>query len=922
MATNFTPGGIVKRGGPSNQNRANDDKTNKKRINPGNSGPHPRNMATSQPIAVPADEGLAGTTQAGKVDTPEAKIFENKYPDKRWKNPLANFSSYTYQLSLYMITPDAYEAFILDGRKNLNAIKNITAAGQATIDQANQSTVEVQPRSADGTTTIGTTSPNSSPPAPSSVQTVKRGAAYLIAQSGGVNNSGPNERAPGFDVDFYIDDLVITQAITGKETQSATNVTDITFKITEPYGFSFISRLRRAQDELKQLCPTPGYGDTSNPVRQFYILGIRFLGYDNQGNVIDPAKLQDMTGTGVGLYERYYDIVISKMDFRLGGQSVVYNCEAKSIPGSEAFDTKKGIVWSGASITGSTVYDALMGGNQNGVARAGGANGANASTDATQGAWGLLSTLNKEQQTRLDNKEIEYANEWDIEFLGEAKDLIAKASLLSQADRDKRRTPTTTTATSTEQSNAVTAQTGAKPNNNLKTISVGTGIPIIQAVDEIIKQSAYLEDALNIIKKSRLDNAGYKQGSSDIIDNSNKTVSIKWYTISAEVVVKAWDKKQNDFVFKTKFIIQPYSTPVSVGAYSDVTTPYYGPHKRYEYWFTGLNTEVIKFEQTFNNAFYNVVLDGAGISPSASGNGFSFPVVVGQPTGQSRQGRPNYNMETQNSYISSLYDPAAWAETNITVLGDPDFLMQPAASSINDLYDEYYGTDGYTVSANGGQVFIEINFKEPKDYNNDTGTMDINQSINIYPHPKYIQTKINERGGGVSIMLIKVVSKFNKGTFLQDLTGVPGIFADDPIEQSKEAESPFAAFNQVKTVPVFQPTNSGTGAAATTSAAKANQTKTRTGNTTPSVPKFTPGGNVKRGGVSTGTAPTSTGQGTTVKNVATAEKTTEAGKVRKLKWDEDNLIFVERKPVQDQTKLNKQGVQNDDAGNINPRQRR
>ena len=611
MATNFTPGGNVKRGAPSTQNRANDDKTNKKKtgtvkqtpVQPAVSGAVDQTQAETNRLA---NAGTAGPTQAGKADTPEANTAQNESPNKRWKNPLANFSSYTYQLSLYMITPDAYEAFILDGRKNLNAIKNITAAGQETINQANQPTIDPQPRSADGSTNIGTTSPNSSPPAPSSVQTVKRGAAYLIAQSGGVNNSGPNERAPGFDVDFYIDDLVITQAITGKETQSATNVTDITFKITEPYGFSFISRLRRAQDQLKQMCPTPGYGDTSNPVRQFYILGIRFLGYDNQGNVIDPAKLQDMGGTGIGLYERYYDIVISKMDFRLGGQSVVYNCEAKSIPGSEAFDTKKGIVWSGASITGSTVYDALIGGNQNGVARAGGANGAHAGTDATQGAWGLLSTLNKEQQTRLDNKEIEYASEWDIEFLGEAKDLIAKASLLSQADRDKRRTPTSTTATSTEQSNAATAQTVAKPNNNLKTISVGTGIPIIQAVDEIIKQSSYLEDALNIIKKSRLDNTGSKQESSDVIDNSNKTVSIKWYTISAEVVVKAWDKKQNDFVFKTKFIVQPYSTPVSVGAYSDVTTPYYGPHKRYEYWFTGLNTEVLKFEQTFNNAFYNL----------------------------------------------------------------------------------------------------------------------------------------------------------------------------------------------------------------------------------------------------------------------------------------------------------------------------
>ena len=32
-------------------------------------------------------------------------------PGRRLKNPLGALSSYTYQLSLYMITPEAYDAF-------------------------------------------------------------------------------------------------------------------------------------------------------------------------------------------------------------------------------------------------------------------------------------------------------------------------------------------------------------------------------------------------------------------------------------------------------------------------------------------------------------------------------------------------------------------------------------------------------------------------------------------------------------------------------------------------------------------------------------------------------------------------------------------------------------------------------------------
>ena len=50
------------------------------------------------------------------------------------------------------------------------------------------------------------------------------------------------------------------------------------------------------------------------------------------------------------------------------------------------------------------------------------------------------------------------------------------------------------------------------------------------------------------------------------------------------------------------------------------------------------------------------------------------------------------------SVRANLYSIGDQALATIKIMGDPDFLMQPAASSINDLYDEYYGTDGYTVS--------------------------------------------------------------------------------------------------------------------------------------------------------------------------------------------------------------------------------
>ena len=916
-----------------NENQASDDQTN----------PPPPGTSESQLDQTAggvdyATRGLAGTTTAGKSDTAAGATSENETPDRRWKNPLANYSSYTYQISLYMITPDAYEAFILDGRRNLNAINNISDAGRESINQANQQSATREAAINSGFVQgVGERGRTTSPPAASSVKTIKTGGAFLLAQSGGINNSGPNQRAPGFDVDFYIDDLILTQSINPKESQSSSNFTGVEFKITEPYGFSFITRLKEAQDALKEICSTPGYTNISNPLKQFFIIGIRFLGYDENGNVIDPASVNNQlgaeVGTGNGLYERYFDITINSIDFRMSGPPIVYTCTASVIPGTVAFSLKTGIVWTGATVTGKTVYDALMGASDPADARQakqGETAMSQAGAGGTAGAFGLLAYLNKEEKKRFDNKEIEIPAVWNIDFRGDSLARIGNATIIDPKNLDKRRVPTTS-ATSSKESNAVTAQLNTQPNTNLINISLGKGIPIAQAVDEIIKQSSYIEDSLNILLKYNDDNTVTGDGSAEIINNKSKVVrGISWYNLSAEVVVIGWDNLQQDFIFKTTFIIQPYETPVTLSAYADKTTSYPGPHKRYEYWWTGKNSEIMRFEQSYKNTFFNVAINGAGVSDAASGGKLNHPVRRGIPTGQPIQGQPNYNMEAQNSYISDLYDPGSWAEVNFTILGDPDFLMQPAASSIDRLYNRYYGTDGYSINPHSGQIFVEINFKEPNDYDHGKGTLDINGSINIYPHPPYIQDEINKRGGGVAMLITKVVSKFSRGLFQQDLSGAPGIFQDNRGKETSargadqsDAESArlarTAPIVTAGTAPIVTTTNSGTGTTATTSAAKVAQTKVKTGTSPIALNGLSYDKNASLMSAyntrfPSGTAPTPAANATTVKSMATAEAINR-GTNTGLNKDHPPVPPA-AKPVEDQTKLNKQGVADGDAGYI------
>lgn len=690
-----------------------------------------------------------------------------------------------------MITPDAYEAFVSSGRKNLNAIYNISADGEKATAKANEQSARDLTTSNNAPSVLR--GMGGGPPASpsSSAKPVKQGGAYLIAQSGGINNSF-EKRAPGFDLDFYIDDLKITQSISGKDVQGPTNVSEFSFTITEPYGFSLLTKLRLAQNELAANTNSKNFALVQNPGRQMFILGIRFLGYDKDGNVIDPSKIPSFDGNpegnAFGLYERYYDILIRDLKFKITGKPTVYNVLAKNAGEVIGFGSKFSTVWSDTPVVADNVYNALLGGvsgNQTDGNQSA-AETARFAKNSSPEINGLLSKLNYDQE-QLVGKGVTIPRKYTVSFIGPDSDYIKDASLISKADLDFRKMPTST-ATKTSESTVATALSNGSPNTTLRTIKIAQGTPIIQAISDIIKQSQYMEDALAAIDQTNLTPDEDKK--SDVQQNNENPRKLNWFSVTAEVTNLGWDPAQGDFSYKINYIIQEYLTPVVVAASASNLSPYYGPHKRYNYWYTGKNSEVISYEQTLDYAFYNVTLNGFGVNDVAQGGAADIPMIVGQPQGQPDQGRINEGMEAQNMYMNSLFSPKDFGNVKIKILGDPDFLMQPTPSSINSLYNRYYGTDGYTINPNGGMVFIEINFKEPKDYNNQKGTMSINDSIKFFNYPDSIQKGIDSRGGGVSLMVKTVVSTFSKGKFEQDLTCALNTFGDPG---TKKAESERAA---------------------------------------------------------------------------------------------------------------------------------
>jgi hypothetical protein len=183
-----------------------------------------------------------------------------------------------------MITPNAYEAFIKTGRKD------ITVFNRANVNDTS-------------------------------------GGAYLIAQSAGMG--GPEERAPYFELDYYIDNLTFTHQTAAQSSAGPLVKTDYRFKITEPYGFSFVSNLTKAQQQLETSAGGPnlknfkGNETNANTTKNFYIIGIRFFGWDRDGVQVTGGEEFDgqpldpnASGTGA-LFETYNEIVFTEFKFKI-----------------------------------------------------------------------------------------------------------------------------------------------------------------------------------------------------------------------------------------------------------------------------------------------------------------------------------------------------------------------------------------------------------------------------------------------------------------------------------------------------------------------------------------------------------------------------------------------------------------------------
>jgi len=407
-----------------------------------------------------------------------------------------------------------------------------------------------------------------------------------------------------------------------------------------------------------------------------------------------------------------------------------YAVQARATSPNIAFGQKYGVVDNIVSIEAATVDEALN---------------------------SLTNSLNKNQQ----GTHIQY----EIAYLGDAGP-IKIASMINPGDPDKGKQPGVAGPTNSSQVNTKTA-TEAITDTSKRIIQIEQGTSVTQAIGQIIKQSSYLRDALTMTYTTA-ETPSNSTASPEITLNKNPPREIQWYNLGARVEPLAWDKKVGDFSYKITYVIQPFKTPGTFTPYGK-TSKYYGPHKRYNYWFTGKNTEILEFTQTLDGSYFNIAF-----TPSSDPNsptyipGLDIPSIPGKLNDYERSNSLGRGAEAENQYLTNLYSPKDWSEAKIKILGDPDFLMNDTPGSLNEVYRQYYGNDGFTINPNSGLVFIELNFNEAKDYDNRTGLLNVNEKILFWIDPTNSNFKSNING--IAYLVSQVDSMFSGGSFTQTIT--------------------------------------------------------------------------------------------------------------------------------------------------------
>ena len=593
----------------------------------------------------------------------------------------------------------------------------------------------------------------------------------LIIQTGG---APVGERNQWFDVDFYIEELYI-QSIVGTQAVGAPhNAVDMSFKVLEPQGITFLNRLNNAAIEHSGLT-----GNKASELNQNYLMVIRFYGYDEAGNRVTGAQLgfSETATDSDAIVEKFIPFQIADINYRITTKAVEYSVKCTIPQTNIGFSQARATIPFNLNLVAPDVQTLLNGNfvlaSQQDEDEE--IETENATPQGLKGATitqGLCKALNQHQKLLVDGGAYDVADEYEIVL--EDADGLKDAKMAKPGRVDKKQTPTNNSKT------AASRFLGSKVNfdKENRVYSITAGTQIVQLIDLVMRSSSYITDQQNVV---------FDEKTGEIKGSNPKVPTVQWYRVRCQTVPIKYDNKRRAYAYKIKYVVSRYQINTPRNPYYPPAA-YRGVHKLYNYWFTGLNTEVLDFEIDVNANYLTIIGNDGKVDETPTGR-YPNQVIYGAPN-ESQQGGTKGSSFPAANLSDRLYNIADVANAKLTIVGDPDWIQQSEVLYNEKIDLKPFMPDG-SVNFDASEVLYEIRFNPVADYDLQTGLTP------VYENKK--EVRIEDKN--VTIIQSNVAQEriiwaaaivhnyFKDGKFTQELVGTIREF-DGAINQPIDTTQP------------------------------------------------------------------------------------------------------------------------------------
>jgi hypothetical protein len=321
------------------------------------------------------------------------------------------------------------------------------------------------------------------------------------------------------------------------------NVVSLKFDVVEPQGITFLERLRQAvwahtgKNEMT-------FGS------QNYLMVIRFYGYDDQGNLVSNAALNngnlgEVTSDPNALVEKFIPIQIVNIQYKIKTAAVEYNISCVSPQQIVGYSTARGTIPFNFQLSASDVQTLFNGNTQMEALQkpkeidSDNGEDVNEATPAAKKigltgrtvTQGLTTALNQHQAELVKCKGYLFADKYIIE-LEDVPGLI-DARIKKPTTVLKRTTPLNANSSPNQRLN----QKRQFVDTEAKEYSISAGTQITQLIDQVMKNSSYITAQQTIVfdevtKKSEL---------------QTPVQLVMWYRITQIATPLQYDTNRNDY---------------------------------------------------------------------------------------------------------------------------------------------------------------------------------------------------------------------------------------------------------------------------------------------------------------------------------------------------------------------------------------